>query len=265
MRLFDSHCHLTSERLSGDLDRVLAAADKAGVEAVVTVGTDPDDSLRAAKLAAADAGKSPRIYATAGVHPHDADGAGDGALARIRDLLDRPGVVAVGETGLDYHYQHSPPGAQRRSFQRQLELAGEAGLPVVVHSRDADHDLAAMIREHGAAVAGVLHCFTGGPELLEAGLEAGWYASFAGMVTFKNFTHEDAVRAVPGDRLLIETDSPYLAPVPYRGQLNQPAFVAEIARRVAAIRGQEPELLATMTSGNAARFYGLPVDGELRF
>lgn len=251
--LFDSHCHLTDDRLIGEVDAVIARARAAGVTRMVTVGTGPDDAEAAAALAA----RAPEVWASAGIHPHDASSADEAALSRIRDVLSRPRVVALGEIGLDYHYDHSPRDVQRRAFRRQLEMAADLGLPVIIHSREADLDTATQVREAAGSVRGVLHCFAGGPELLEAGIDAGWYVSFSGLITFKKFDGAALVRAVPTDRLLVETDSPYLAPVPHRGKRNEPAFVREVAEVAASLRGETFEALARRSAANAAAFYGL--------
>jgi TatD DNase family protein len=163
--------------------------------------------------------------------------------------------VAIGETGLDYHYDFSPRQAQRTSFARHLELARETGLPVIVHSREADDDLRAILREAGRGTAGVLHSFSSGRELLEEALALGWYASFSGMITFKKFDGLDFVRMVPADRIMVETDTPYLAPVPHRGKTNEPSFVVHTARRAAEIRGEDPAEFCARTLENTHRFY----------
>jgi TatD DNase family protein len=251
--MFDSHCHLTDARFSDDVDDVLRRAWDAGLTGIVTVASDAADAVAACGLAGRDA----RVHATAGIHPHTADDASDDDLARVRDLVAGGAVVAIGETGLDFHYDNSARAAQRRLFEWHLRLAAETGLPVVVHSRSADEDIAAMIRE-AAGVTGVLHCFSGGAHLLQAALAAGWYISFAGMVTFRRYDDGDLVRAVPADRLLVETDSPYLAPVPHRGRRNEPAYVLETCRALARIRGEDPGTTAAAVTVNALRFYRLP-------
>jgi TatD DNase family protein len=258
--VFDSHCHLTDERFRGDADDAVARALSAGVVGLVTVGVGPADAEAALDLAA----RHPAVRATAGIHPHEAAGADGPALARIRELAARPECVAIGEIGLDYHYAHAPRAVQRRACARQLELAAELGLPVVVHSREAEDDSAALIREAATAgVAGVLHCFASGPALLGAGLEAGWYVSFAGLVTFRTYEGQALVRAVPDDRLLVETDAPYLAPVPHRGKRNEPAFVPLVAAAVAGIRGQDAAGLGRRTTANARAFYRIQPDGPV--
>lgn len=249
---FDSHLHLTDARFDGDRPAVLDRAREAGVVGMVTVGTDPEDARRALALAATAAD----VWATAGLHPHAADRFSPALREALEELVGRPEVVAVGETGLDYHYDNAPREAQRESFRAHLRIAAERALPVVVHSREADADTAALIREHAGTVRGVLHCFTGGPALMEAGLEAGWHVSFSGIVTFVP-SLADRVRGVPEDRLLIETDSPYLAPVPRRGGRNEPAFLPHTCRRVAEIRGVPPAEVAGLSVRNARAFYRL--------
>jgi len=199
------------------------------------------------------------VFFTAGVHPHDAaafDPARDPDA--IRADVAR-GAVAIGECGLDYHYEHAPRPLQRRAFAEQLALARETGRPVVVHSRDAETDTAAMVREAGAAgIRGVLHCFTGPLALARAGLDAGWYISFSGIVTFKKWGDEELLRLVPDDRLLVESDAPYLAPVPHRGKRNEPAWVACTVERLAVARGADPAALGERTIANARMLFGLP-------
>ena len=257
MKLFDSHLHLTDAAFADERDETIARARDAGVVGMVTVASNPLDARRAVDLADRHEG----IWATAGLHPHEARDYAPGQLARLRSLTAEPSVVAIGETGLDYHYDHSPRAEQAKAFGGQLELAAEVGLPVVVHSRTADSDTIGFIEAFAGAVIGVLHCFSGGMALLEAGLEAGWYVSFSGIVTFKKFEDVELVRLVPPDRLLIETDSPYLAPVPRRGKRNEPALVRHTCAALASIRGAETDELARATLENACRFYGVEVPG----
>ena len=251
MQLFDSHCHLTDARFEGDVESVLDRAREAGVRGIVTIASDEEDAGDALRLA-----RRTGILSTAGIHPHAAERAPEG-LARVRELLREDEVVAVGETGLDYYYDNAPRATQRASFEAQLDLAAETGKPVVVHSRDADEDMIAMLRGADASVRGVLHCFAGSTALFDAGVELGWYISFSGLVTFRTFEQAELVARVPGDRLLIETDAPYLAPVPHRGKRNEPAFVAEVARAVGQRTGESPEDVAHRTSRNARAFYRL--------
>jgi TatD DNase family protein len=251
--LVDAHAHLADERLLPQVDAVVERAAAAGVTTIVTIATRDDDAARVVALAE----RFPGVYATAGVHPHYASSASEETLARVRRSLDHPRVVAVGETGLDYHYDNSPRPVQRESFRRHLEMARETGLPAIVHARDADDDVRALLREAGEGTTGVLHSFSSGERLLEEALALGWYVSFSGMITFKRYEGHDLVRSVPADRFLVETDCPYLAPVPHRGRTNEPAFVAHVAARAAEIRGEDPDAFAAATTANARRFYGL--------
>lgn len=252
MRVFDSHAHLTDERLLPQVDAVIARAREAGVEGITTVGTRPENWAPSVELAE----RHPEVYATVGVHPHYAELATEAAFAEIRERAAHPRVVALGETGLDYYYDNAPRQTQRASFRRHLELAAETGLPVVVHARSADDDLRAMLAD-APGVSGVLHCFASGRALLEAGLEAGWYVSFSGLVTFRKYEDAELVRRVPADRLLVETDAPYLAPVPHRGKTNEPSFVPLVAAKAAEIRGEDPAELAASAARNARAFYRL--------
>ena len=247
---FDTHLHLDPE----DRPALLFAAARAvGVDRFLVAGTGLDDSRRAALTAAQEDG----VVASAGVHPHEARLGLD--LEAFRALLDEPRVVAVGEIGLDYHYNHSPPADQRRVFAAFLELAAAVDRPVIVHCRDAFDDCMAMLSE--AAAAGVrilIHSFTGTPEQARRALEFGAMLSFNGMVTFNRAENiRAALAVVPVSRLLLETDSPYLAPVPHRGERNTPARVVEVGRRVAAEKGLPEAELASLTTANARRFFRL--------
>jgi TatD DNase family protein len=250
--MFDSHCHLTDAKFDEDRAVVIARAWDAGLRGLVTIASDVEDARAALEIAR----REPRIRCTAGVHPHAAAHTRPDDFAAVRALAEDPAVVAIGEAGLDFHYDNSPRDVQRDIFDRQLGIAADTGLPIVVHSRSADADTAAMIRA-ATGVRGVLHCFAGGPDLLDAGLDAGWFVSFAGLITFRNFDNADLLRATPADRLLLETDSPYLAPVPHRGRRNEPAFLAETCRAAAALRGETFAETAAATTANALRCYGL--------
>jgi TatD DNase family protein len=254
--LVDTHCHLGSEQFATDVDEVLARAWEAGVGHIVVIGESPAAATRALEIAARD----PRLSATAGVHPHDAaTWTGETGLW-LRTVLEDSRVVAAGEMGLDYHYDHAPRALQQEVFDRQLALATAAGKAAVIHAREADEDVIAVLRNHPRATV-ILHSFSSGPGLLQAALENGYYVSFSGMVTFKNWGRDDVVRGVPGDRLLVETDAPYLAPVPRRGKRNEPAFVRHTAERIAAVRGVTPEALIAQTGANATRVFGPRVRG----
>jgi TatD DNase family protein len=250
----DSHAHLADAAFAGDRDAVIARARDAGAAAIVCIG----ESLEAAALAAEYAAQYPGfVFSTAGIHPHDAatfDEQRD--IPKLRELL--ASAVAVGECGLDYHYDNSPREVQRSAFRAQLDLAAEMKRPVVVHTRDAEDDTRALITEaQTAGVVGVLHCYTGTHSLAEHGIAAGWYVSFSGIVTFKKWTDVELLRLVPRDRLLVESDSPYLAPVPFRGKRNEPAWVAHTLGSVAAARGDDPLELGRVTAANAQRLFGL--------
>ena len=253
----DSHAHLADPAFDADREAVIDRAAAAGAEWIVCIGESLAAANRAQSLATAH---RHRIAYTAGVHPHDASGF-DAArdLAAIAAHLDA-GAVAVGECGLDYHYDNSPREAQRAAFAEQLDLAATRQRAVVVHTRDAEPDTEALLREQlsGRAVTGVLHCYTGSLALARAALEAGWYVSFSGIVTFRAWTDEALLRYVPDDRLLVESDAPYLAPVPHRGRRNEPAFVPLTIARLARTRGIDVPTLAAQTAENARRLFGLP-------
>lgn len=255
MEFLDSHAHLADSAFASDVEDVIGRARETGAAAVVCIATDPPSGDAAAALAAAHPGF---LFATAGFHPHQAaeyDPLRD--LPRLRQQIEA-GAVAVGECGLDYYYDNAPRAAQRRAFAEQLALARELGKPVVVHTREAADDTAAMLREAAAAgVRGVLHCFTGPASLGEAALDSGWYLSFSGIVTFPKFTGEDLMRMAPADRLLVESDAPYLAPAPYRGRRNEPAWVGLTVARLARSRSVDAVTLGAATVANARELFGL--------
>lgn len=256
---FDSHCHLTATAFRDDREAVLRSAVDAGVTRLVCIASNADDAEAAlAFVRQPETGPDgPRCWSTAGVHPHAVAKAGPDEIARIEALLGEPEVVAVGETGLDYYYDNSPRDEQRASFEAHLDLASRHDLPVVVHAREADEDVAAALRAMPKGTAGVLHCFTGGAKAFEEALGAGWYVSLSGIASFKTFGPRDLVRDVPSDRLLIETDAPYLAPVPKRGRRNEPAYVPHVAVAVADLLGGDVADVAKVTTDNACRFYGV--------
>ena len=248
--LVDAHCHLVDVAFDPDRAAVLERARQAAVHHVVVIGTTPEDSTRAAALARERAGLS----ATAGLHPHEAASWSGDTAARLKELLGQPEVVAVGETGLDYHYDHSPRAAQQRAFEAQLALGTELGKPVVVHARAADADVAALLA--GARATVVLHSFSSGATLFEAGMRIGAYFSFSGMITFKNWVSTFPLAGVPSDRVLVETDAPYLAPVPHRGERNEPAFVQAVAEALGRALGASLADIAQRTTENARRVFG---------
>lgn len=249
--LVDTHCHLGDPAYAPDLDAVLTRARSAGVGHIVAVGEDPAAAARALELSR----RHPGVSATAGVHPHVASSWHAGSATWLAETLAEPEMVAAGEMGLDYHYDHSPRPVQRAVFDEQLGIAARCGKPAVIHAREADDDVAAILRNHPAAVA-ILHSFSSGPGLLDAGVAMGHYVSFSGMITFRSWTADDLVRRVPRERLLIETDGPYLAPVPHRGKRNEPAMVRQVADRLAQLLGMDSDACIALTAANAARCLG---------
>jgi TatD DNase family protein len=249
--LVDTHCHLGDPAFAGDVGEVVRRAGAAGVGHVVAIGESPEAAAQAIALAES----TPQVSATAGIHPHHADRWDAAAAAWLTRQLAAELVVAAGEMGLDYHYDHAPRERQRAAFEAQLALAARAGKPAVIHAREADDDVAAILRNQPDAVA-VLHSFSSGAALLEAGLALGHYFSFSGMITFKSWRRDDAITRVPRERLLVETDAPYLAPVPFRGKRNEPAYVVEVARQLARVLGTTFEEIARVTTQNAARIFG---------
>jgi TatD DNase family protein len=257
MRLFDTHAHLHFPEFAADLDAVLTRARAAGVGAMVTIGTDRETNPAAVRLAEELAG----VYASVGIHPHDAAEATDADFAAMEELARASAkVVALGEMGLDFFRNLSPPEVQERVFRRQLALARRLGKPVVVHCRDAHAEtLAILADERIAETGGVMHCFSGDLEVAKRCLDLGLLISLAGPVTYKNARAlPDVARFVPADRLVVETDCPFLPPQPYRGQRNEPAHVKLTAARVAELRGADPESLAAAMSDNAARLFRVP-------
>ena len=254
LEFFDSHCHLTDTAFREDREAVLRRAREVGVSRMVTIASNPEDAVKAIELAAATDG----LWCTAGVHPHEAAAATSTSLDEIASLArEHREIVAIGETGLDFYYDNAPRDVQRDLFDGHLALAADLGLPAVVHAREADEDIAAALRRMPSGTTGVLHCFTGGRKAFEEAMASDWYVSFSGIASFKSFGALDLMLEVPRDRLMIETDSPYLAPVPYRGRRNEPAFVRQVAEAVASHLGESLEDLAGQTTQNACRFYGV--------
>ncbi|MBV9506496.1 MAG: TatD family hydrolase [Acidobacteriia bacterium] len=253
MTLVDSHCHLDDHQFDADRDAAIARAQAAGVQTMLAIGTGegPPDLEAAIRLTD---GYS-FLYATVGVHPHDAAKADAETFSEAGRLLRHPKVRAIGEIGLDYHYDFSPRDVQRSVFEKQLVLAAEAGLPVVIHTREAWEDTLAILGAnwHGG---GVMHCFTGDERQAEEALQLGFHLAFGGVLTFPKAENvRQAARITPADRLLIETDCPYLAPVPFRGKRNEPAYLAETARRLAEVRGCSVEEIALETTANFERLF----------
>jgi TatD DNase family protein len=250
--LIDTHCHLADAAYASDRAEVLERAWAAGVARVVVIG----ESRSSAEAALAMAEIEPRLVATAGVHPHHAGEWNQDSELWLRELLRQPSVAAVGEIGLDFHYDHASRADQHRAFEAQLALAADLHKPAVIHAREADDDVAAILASHPGVTA-VLHSFSSGLGLLRAGLVLRHYVSFSGMVTFKNWRLDDAIRETPLDRLLVETDGPYLAPVPHRGKRNEPAFVRHVAERIALVRGMPVDQVIAVTGANAAQAFQL--------
>jgi TatD DNase family protein len=255
--LIDSHAHIQGKEYAGEVEAVIARAREAGVEKIIAVGGAGDMSSNTEAIALAKI--FPDIYATVGMHPHDAKNVGAEEMQKLKELTSDPKVVAVGETGFDYYYDHSPRDVQRRVFAEFIHLARETGLPIVVHERDAANDAAQLLRDEGEGkIRGVIHCFTGNYEAARAYLDLGFYISFTGIITFKNAEPlREVVRKLPLDRILVETDSPYLTPVPYRGRRNEPAYVRYVAETVADLRNVVPEEVAHVTTHNVKQLFGV--------
>ena len=255
MTLIDSHCHLNYEGLAERRDEVLANARAAGVAGFLNISTR--QSEWEAIIAVAEANDD--VWASVGVHPHEADAHPDLGMSQLVEAASHPDVIAIGECGLDYFYDKSDRAAQRERFGAHIEAARATGLPLVIHTRDAEEDTAEILGravEQGG-VTGVLHCFTGSADLARKGLDLGFYISLSGIVTFKNAADlQETAKFIPADRLLVETDAPFLAPVPHRGKTCEPAFVVDTARFVASLRGVEPEELAEQTTANFFKLFG---------
>ena len=254
MSLIDSHCHLDFPDFAEELDDVVKRSRAAGVERLVTISTRV---RRGAELVAI-AERFDEVYFTIGTHPHQAAEESEVDAAAIRGFARHPKCVGIGEAGLDYHYNYAPPDVAARVFRAQIGLARELGLPLVIHAREADSDVAAILREEmkAGAFKAVLHCFTSSRALAETGLELGLSVSFSGVLTFKTSTELRAIAGdVPMDRLLVETDAPFLAPVPHRGRRNEPAFVVDTARVLAEVKGVDPQTIAAATRANTLRLF----------
>jgi TatD DNase family protein len=267
--MIDSHCHPDFPQFDADRAEAIARAAAAGVTTILAVGIGsgasgakprPDIGLSMADLTPPPNVAWPKIYATTGIHPHEAQHATDALLDEVARAAANPRVLAVGEIGLDYHYDHSPRDTQASVFIRQMEIACAARKPIVIHSRDAWPDSLRMLREHWAptGLGGILHCFSGELDTAKQGLDMGFYISFAGPLTFpKAGDLREVARRIPVDRLLIETDSPYLAPVPHRGKRNEPAFVVEVCKRLAETRDVSMEEMSERTASNFSQLFGV--------
>jgi TatD DNase family protein len=256
--VIDSHCHLAGEEFGSDLPAVIERARGAGLTAALVIlsADDQDEARRAVRVREI----WPAVRFSVGIHPHQAGrhaGDLDAAMARVEAAIDAQEAVAVGEIGLDYHYDFAPRDVQQELFRRQIALARQRSLPIVIHTREATDDTFRILNEQAAGVRTIFHCFTGGVDMARAALDMGAWISFAGIVTFpKAEDLREAARLVPDDRFLVETDAPYLAPVPHRGKRNEPAFVAQVVSAMATVRSASPEHIAMRTSANFATVFG---------
>ena len=255
MQLIDSHCHLNLSAFNEDVDAVIQRAHAAGVEKMIVIGTEMADSIRALELAH----QYPGIYATIGIHPHDSKSANETGYERLKALATDSKVVAYGEIGLDFYRDHSPKPVQRREFARQLNLAGELGLPVVIHDRDAHREVYDIIRsEEGYRHGGVIHCFSADYNWAKRFVDLGFAISLPGTITFpKSHLQKEVAEKLSLDDLLIETDAPFLAPIPHRGKRNEPAYVGFVAEAIAKLRKLDPAEVAAATSANSKRVFNL--------
>lgn len=253
--IFDTHAHLQDEQLRGDIENILLRASEAGVEKITCVGYDLPSSQEAVLLAR----KYKQIYATVGVHPHDAETLTPEMLDQLKNLARDPKVVAIGEIGLDYYRDLSPRDLQMQAFIDQIKLAQQIGKPIVIHDRDANQDVMDTIKQYKAGRnGGIMHCYSGNLPLAMEAIKQGFYISFAGPLTYKNAKKpQEVVVKIPMDRLLVETDCPYLTPEPFRGKLNEPARVRYVVEKMAELRGQHPDEVAYLTGRNARKVYGI--------
>ncbi|MDZ7723198.1 MAG: TatD family hydrolase [candidate division KSB1 bacterium] len=256
-KLIDTHTHLYFDQFESDLDAVVGRAQGADVIAMLVVGIDYESSLQAVSTAE----KYDFIFAAVGVHPHDAKDMTDEHFDAIRDLLNHPKVVAIGEIGLDYHYDYSPRDVQRRVFRRFLDLSQESKKPVIIHTREADEDILDVIQGRSRHNwSGVFHCFSGDVPMAEKAIELGFHISFTGNITFKRSRSIDVAAALPLNRLMVETDCPFMSPVPKRGRRNEPAFVQYVASRLAKAKNIPVEQVARITTQNAVSLFNLPLE-----
>lgn len=259
MQIFDSHCHLDFESFGADLDDVLSRAHEAGVTRMATIGAGAgrESAVAAVELAKRYPG---RVHATIGVHPHDAGAIAEPLWDELQDLAGASEVCAIGETGLDFHYNHSTKDAQEDAFRRFIGMAKDVGKPLVIHTRNAAAETLRILREEKASdVGGIIHCFSEDAAFAKSALDLGFVASFSGIVTFKSAAAiADAAKHQPADSILVETDAPFLAPIPFRGKRCEPAFVVKTLEFIAQLRGIAPDTLAEQTFNNTCRVYQLP-------
>jgi len=266
MALTDTHAHLGDERYRDDIDEVLLRAREAGLTRIILASSDMEDSRESVRIACEKNSPELELWCMVGVHPHEAKNYTDESESRLRSWLsDRASnrIVALGEIGLDYHYDLSPREVQKSVFRRQLDIACEMDLPVVLHEREAVQDTMAILKEYRTAgrlraLPGVVHCFSGSEEIAEKLFSYGFFLGFDGPITFKNSRKApEVIRMAPSDRLLIETDSPYLTPVPFRGRRNEPSYVKYVLETMAEIKGLSPEQMEEITTDNARRLFGI--------
>jgi TatD DNase family protein len=252
--LIDTHCHLEMSAFDSDRDEVIKRAAEENIKYIINIGSDREGNIKGLRVSE----KYPTIFSAVGIHPHDAKRLDESLYNEIKDWIKKPKVLAVGEIGLDYHYLHSSKNAQIEAFRRQAAMAREAGLPIIVHSRDAKEDTIRVLREEASGIQGVLHCFSGDADMAETALKMGFYISIAGPVTFKNAKNLQKIAGmIPDERLLIETDAPYLSPVPLRGKRNEPSFIRHTAQKLAEIRGVTIFDIARITVLNAKKLFNI--------
>ncbi|MHC4131943.1 MAG: TatD family hydrolase [Planctomycetota bacterium] len=257
MNLIDTHSHLTFNQLTDNVDEILQRSREAGVTSWITVGTDPEQNVKVVELAE----KYDNLYAAVGIHPHEAKDVTTDTMIHLIKLAEHPKVVAVGETGLDYHYDHSPRDSQKSVFTNHLQIASELKLPVIIHSRQAFDDTIEIVDEFTSKIEKIVfHCFTGTCEQAQVIIDKGFYISFTGAVTFKNAKHvQDAAQLVPIEKMMIETDCPYMSPEPMRKQrINEPALLVHTAKFLAELKNMHPEEFADITTSTAQRFFAIP-------
>lgn len=252
--LIDSHAHIQLSQFNKDRDAVLKRAQEAGITTILIIGFDLETSLGAVELAE----NHENLYATVGMHPHDAKKLTPDVLKTFRELLNHPKVIALGEIGLDYYRNLSPPDVQKDAFKKQLDIAEEMDIPIIVHNRDAYMDIVPILESRQGHIQGVLHCFTGDVELMDRGVEIGFHIGIGGIVTYPNAKEMQAVASkVPSDRLLIETDCPWLAPQFRRGKRNEPSYVRAVAEKIAELRNTSIETVGEITSNNFKSLFGI--------
>jgi TatD DNase family protein len=257
--LIDTHTHLDFEQYNGDRENVIRRAKEAQVKALITIGIDLETSQKSIAIADSDT----NIFAAVGFHPHDATKADEESLLELERMLEHPKVVAIGEVGLDFYRNISPPDVQKKLLKLFLGWSLEKNYPLIIHTREADEEIINIIREKSrTGWSGVFHCFSGDAKMAEKVLEMGFYISFTGNITFKNSLSRDVMKSVPLDKLLIETDSPFLAPVPHRGRRNEPAYVNQVAQKVAEVKGLSVDKVAKETTKNAIDLFGLKIQDE---